>query len=891
MRGTLCLLLGILWFQPALAGERTSAPAWASVGESLTKSIQSPRVYTKLPRDLDWALQTRSPLEAAEIAGFRVRDGRIQVVVEVAAGATDEVVTWLEGENARHVLMASHLIQADVHPPTLISLEYLDEVRSVRRPAYAVPPPKPAPERPVDRTKIRADLTSEGVAAMNAPAWHALGIRGTGLKVGVIDMQYEGWDSLLGSELPPAAKVHYRTFTGDTAAGVHGTACAEVIHDLVPDAELYLAEVTTSVEASNAIDWLMENDVEFLSMSMNFISGAPGDGTGLMADAIDAYVAWGGVAVTGAGNARQQHWQGSFTDSDDSSWHEFASGWEINYLTPDGSTRVELMADTTLTLALFWNEWDDPVTDLDLCLFGDFGGDSAELVECSEDIQNGGAGQMPQEVFTVTTPRDGYYGFAVTRYSGAASPQFEVFVFQGPGIPMFNVEEGSVPIPADTQSVIAAAALDAVSYQLESYSSKGPTNGPNGSLSGGRVKPDLSGYANVSTASYGPRAPDEYSFNGTSAACPHVAGAAALVSSGHPHWDNTQIRSYLQSQAIDKGPAGKDNDYGYGRVVLGSPPVATCSYSISPTARSIGSGGGSGSVSVSAGGGCSWTARSNNSWLHVTGGASGSGSGTVNYSVDANSGGARTGTLTIAGHTFTVSQTGGGSGGDGDHVYLVAGVAHATGRLGSQWRSNLCVTNASESTAHLTITYRHGSGAVSEEYSLGANRSREWVDVAASLFGMSGASAGSVEVASDVPVIVTARTYNQSSAGTFGQYLPGADAGQSLASGQLGVLPQIKNTTAFRTNVGFVNLGTSPCTVRVRLYSASGLQLGSPVSLSANPGEWNQVNDVYDEAGAGSSNLGMATVEVVSGDGPIWAYASVVDNTSNDPTTVPVFVR
>jgi hypothetical protein len=156
---------------------------------------------------------------------------------------------------------------------------------------------------------------------------------------------------------------------------------------------------------------------------------------------------------------------------------------------------------------------------------------------------------------------------------------------------------------------------------------------------------------------------------------------------------------------------------------------------------------------------------------------------------------------------------------------------------------------------------------------------------------MSGASAGSVEVSSDVPVLVTARTYNQGTSGTFGQYLPGADAGQALASGQLGVLPQIKNTADFRTNVGFVNLGSSTCTVRVRLYSASGLQIGSAVTRPVDPGEWVQINDVYDEAGAGSSSLGMATVELVSGDGPIWAYASVVDNTSNDPTTVPVFVQ
>ncbi len=891
MRATMCLLLGFLWCQPGLSGDRTVSPERAAAGVTVAKTVHEPRVHVKLPLELDRAVRAPSPLEAAEAAGFRVREGRVQVLIEVVAGATDRVTAWLEGEDARHVLTASRLIQADVLPSTLVPLQSLDAVQAVRRPAYAVPPPEPTPARRVDLAKAVAERTSEGVAAMNASAWHAAGIRGSGLKVGVIDMQYEGWESLLGFELPPAAKVNYRTFTGESVAGVHGTACAEVIHDLVPDAELYLAEVDTVVEASNAIDWLMENDVRILSMSMNFMSGAPGDGTGPMADALDAYVAWGGVAVVGAGNARQQHWEGSFIDSGVDRWHEFAPGELVNYLTPDGSSLVQLMEDTDLTLSLFWDEWDNPVTDLDLCLIGDFGEGSAEVIECAEDYQDGREGQLPQEVLKVTTPRDGYYGIAVWRAGGTASPEFEFFIFQGPGIPMYNVEQGSIPIPADTQSVIAAAALDAVSFQLESYSSKGPTNGPNGSLSGGRIKPDLSGYANVSTASYGERLPDEYSFNGTSAACPHVAGAAALVSSGHPHWDNTQIRSYLESQAIDKGPSGKDNDYGFGRLVLGSPPAASCSYSISPSSRSIGSAGGTGSVSVSAGSGCSWTARSNNAWIRVTSGASGSGPGTVRYSVNENSGGARTGSLTIAEHTFTVSQSGGGSGGGGDYVYGVAGVSHAPGRLGSQWRSNLCVTNVSESTAHLTMTYRHGSGAVSEDYSLGVNHSREWTDVAESLFGMSGTSAGSVEVSSDVPVLVTARTYNEGASGTFGQYLPGADAGQALESGQVGVLPQIKNTDNFRTNVGFINLGSSACTVRVRLYSASGGQLGSPATRTLNPGEWKQISDVYAEAGTGRSNLGMATVEIISGNGPLWAYASVVDNTSNDPTTVPVFVR
>ena len=61
-------------------------------------------------------------------------------------------------------------------------------------------------------------------------------------------------------------------------------------------------------------------------------------------------------------------------------------------------------------------------------------------------------------------------------------------------------------------------------------------------------------------------------------------------------------------------------------------------------------------MSVTAGSGCSWTAASNAGWITATSAASGSGNGTVNYSVAANSGGLRTGTLTIAGQTFAVNQ-------------------------------------------------------------------------------------------------------------------------------------------------------------------------------------------------------------------------------------------
>ncbi len=64
-------------------------------------------------------------------------------------------------------------------------------------------------------------------------------------------------------------------------------------------------------------------------------------------------------------------------------------------------------------------------------------------------------------------------------------------------------------------------------------------------------------------------------------------------------------------------------------------------------------------MSVTAPAGCTWTAVSNVSWITITSSSSGSGSGTVSYSVAANtSTSQRSGTLTVAGKTITVTQAG-----------------------------------------------------------------------------------------------------------------------------------------------------------------------------------------------------------------------------------------
>jgi hypothetical protein len=91
-------------------------------------------------------------------------------------------------------------------------------------------------------------------------------------------------------------------------------------------------------------------------------------------------------------------------------------------------------------------------------------------------------------------------------------------------------------------------------------------------------------------------------------------------------------------------------------------PVANLvihSFSLNPTSQNFGASGSNGVVNVTATGSCAWTAVSNSSFITVTSGATGSGNGSVSFSVAANATSTqRTGSITIAGQTFNITQDG-----------------------------------------------------------------------------------------------------------------------------------------------------------------------------------------------------------------------------------------
>jgi hypothetical protein len=100
------------------------------------------------------------------------------------------------------------------------------------------------------------------------------------------------------------------------------------------------------------------------------------------------------------------------------------------------------------------------------------------------------------------------------------------------------------------------------------------------------------------------------------------------------------------------------NEGGYSNEVVYVSQVS-CAYSITPTGLSFGGSGGTGVVNVSTPASCTWTVVSNAPWIVITSNSSGTGNGSVTFSVMSNTGSAsRTGTVTVAGNTFTVTQLG-----------------------------------------------------------------------------------------------------------------------------------------------------------------------------------------------------------------------------------------
>ena len=151
---------------------------------------------------------------------------------------------------------------------------------------------------------------------------------------------------------------------------------------------------------------------------------------------------------------------------------------------------------------------------------------------------------------------------------------------------------------------------------------------------------------------------------------------------------------------------------------------SSCSGTLSPTSHVFPASGGDGSVSVTAPAGCNWTATSDASWIILASANSASGSAMVTFEVRGNStGSARTGTVTIAGQTFTAMQD---SGASDNCDYTLSPTAQSFSAAGGSGTVNVataagCAWQAVSNASWITITSGNGMGNGTMTYSVAAN--------------------------------------------------------------------------------------------------------------------------------------------------------------------------
>jgi subtilisin family serine protease len=362
------------------------------------------------------------------------------------------------------------------------------------------------------------------------------------VKVGVLDLEFDGYKSLLGTELPDSVTVQCFCDGGqvDQMGGVHGAGVAEIIHDIAPDAELYLAAFQTDAEFQQAAEWLAAQGVKIISNSTGSNWG-PKDGTSFSTGVIDSIVQKGVLWVNSAGNAADGHYRREFTDRDGDGWHD-----ELIYFETFGSDSI----------ALNWNAWSTGDQDYDLFIYDT----DNNLVASSQDAQTG-TFSASAEFIRFDAPDDGkrYYA-AIQSAKTTGIYILDFFTNNGTVDQDLDSKEYSLDDEASSKLGLSIGAVYWADDVLESYSSQGPSND-------GRLKPELSAPSVVSVESYG-----KEGFNGTSAATPHVSGAAALILSAAPDFSVQQIKDYLFINAVDLGETGSDFKYGYGRLFLGEIP-------------------------------------------------------------------------------------------------------------------------------------------------------------------------------------------------------------------------------------------------------------------------------------------------------------------------------
>ena len=494
------------------------------------------------------------------------REGSVAVTLYITTGSAESIRDFLTANGASPRNIGADYIEAYV-PVSLLAKA--SEQEGVVRIQTIIPP------QPQQGTTVSGGVTAHGVSS-----WHATGYKGSGVKIGVIDIAFKDFAGLQGSDLPSIVRkrcyIDIGIFTpnlsdcDDTglpeSSRQHGTAVTEAVFDIAPEATYYIANPLSYGDLLSTTNWMVEQGVDVINMSLSWSFSGPGDGTSHYSNApiksVDAAVNGGIVWVNAAGNSARDSWYGAFADSNSNGFLEFAtSGNECNHLT------VNLDPLEGITAQLRWDDsWGRASKDLDLYLISEPGStfSLSDAFAASVNNQTGAADDIPYERISLEYGEitNGIYCLAVRKYAGTVPSWVQLRVWGNSGDLQNYVAARSIGNPAESRNsgmLAVGAAHHSSTSAIESFSSLGPTID-------NRNKPDIVGADGGNSSIWGP-------WYGTSQASPHVAGLAALVRQRLPDDTPEQVANYLKSSAEPRGTV-PNNTWGHGFAFLPEPVAA-----------------------------------------------------------------------------------------------------------------------------------------------------------------------------------------------------------------------------------------------------------------------------------------------------------------------------
>ncbi|MBZ5589684.1 MAG: FG-GAP repeat protein [Acidobacteriia bacterium] len=232
----------------------------------------------------------------------------------------------------------------------------------------------------------------------------------------------------------------------------------------------------------------------------------------------------------------------------------------------------------------------------------------------------------------------------------------------------------------------------------------------------------------------------------------------------------------------------------------------------------------------------------------------------------------------------------------GQRELVVPVVAHLKGYQLTHWVSDLTYLNASavdQSPAELMFlpynTDNFTNSVLRQSWFLAAGEQSSFLDIVLSSFGVSDNKGSLLSMPAD-PHLIWARTFNDRGAeGTAGQEFPAIFTDEQKITGNLeGVIVGLSQSAAndpnngYRSSLGLLNTGTTTATFHVELFDDQGNPLGA-FDQDVPAMSVFQIDKVFQKVTLSAVANGRAKVTLTQGQG--FAYSSITDNQTGDPTT------